>query len=776
MGTGYARWARRICHALLCLAAFATTAANTVRAQVPAAAPSAENPARCCYSVRLLTNEGLKTFGPLLQTLEADGQLAFEPVFNGEAKYPQVVWKDRFGVFIDPFRASGLEAVLCGHNTHICRPGNGFDRMQRAPDGIAATPQGLKCGDALPGYVICLPQLKMTAYRETITRQVDLPSEDLKAIVIGNLLGCERWDKDCEQLVSKLNPSRTAIIDPAVTTYKGPIRLPYKAIRIQLPVQSGQTLAQQTQSAEALFDRFQKAAGLPSKTGVYAVLTDDRPRDDTTSLALGAFADGVALEKRVRTAIAYPYLDATDRAARDKLLPVTVGVWDKYVDADHCAFVDNGASAVRYPDTAMLASLKDAQAFDAFPRAGADCSALRSGLDDLIDHGTAVAGVIIAKDMTDRTGGLQPRATVWGANLGNLIEAPGDPILEFSASAESPPSVINISQDINGGQGSQFDRLLFGDVDGSGNVKNQAAADMVVVIAAGNDGLEVKNIQECHLYLPCLGPRADGLAVITVTASNPDGRDVLRCGDIDGAPAGPCIGANVKKPAVNYGEQFDVMAPGVAFTTLYGNSFGLAAGTSLSSPRVAALASLLVAAASSRLPSGQIIRPHALDVRMRILAAADPAMQPNGHPFAKFGAVNFRRALEFKTNVVEPLTRESTPCDNSPPDCRATRFSVESNMVFKATLGGKPFSLPWTKVVGLQRLPDPDDQDDIVPFHLVYIDPAAPNTVRQADVEVRDATRVNFYTDDGETWKPHVNDLKEYTACTFGPACPSLVH
>lgn len=757
-------------------AAAAIAAFGAVASPASGAEPeSAERPAACCYNIRLLTNEGEGYIGRVLSMMEANGDLTFEPVFNGEALSPQQVWRDRYGFWINRFRDSGLESWLCDHNPQICRKATGFDRMQKAPPGAPVSVEGLRCGEALPAYVICLPRVKMAPYRETITREIERPAEkpteNLQAIV-ANLGGCETWDAKCRLLIARLNATRPDAVDPRVASYKGPIRLPFRAIRIEQPTRAGETYPAQTARIDIFFKRFYVDAGLADRKGVYVVLTDDRPRRaPPSSQALASVADGLKAEQQARAAMAYPFADDPGRALRDALPPVTVAVWDRYVDEGHCAFLNADQSAVRYPDTVSRDRLADANALP--PRAAGPCATYRISFAEPIDHGTAVAGVISAKDQSNAPGGLHPKAEIWAKNLRDLLELEGDPLLEFQLEAKNPLAVINVSQAIPEGPGSQFDRILFGDAEGSGNIKNQNASDLVVVIAAGNDGALYTGKSgpgACRLYPACLGDRADGLAVITVAASNTTG-DILRCGAIDtGRTPVICQDAAKSKAVTNYGREFDVLAPGVAFTTFYGDTFGAEAGTSMAAPRVSALASLLIAAASRPLPEGARALPHALDVRARILSTADPLFSAGGEPFSRYGAINFTRAMAFETSLVEPAVHDSQVCDEASGDCRSTRWKVKPGQL-TAQLNGKPFMIDWAQILRLQQL---EETANGVRAHLAYIDPNNLQALRQAVVEVGYSQRVTFFTEANEKWIPRVTDVKEYTACAFAQGCPSL--
>ncbi len=753
-----------------------------------AASPKPDSDA-CCVSIRLLTDPGVGKLGELFSVMEGRGDLSFSPVDNGKGLVPQRLWEREWGFTMGP--VSSLEMYVCEHNRHICSITSKGPRWinQKAPPS-ARSIQGLRCDGQLPRWVVCLPTVQIDSYQETLVRRIDRSRKSyvgLGRLVSRVLMGCTDWDAACQKLVDNLNTARPEATQVAPSKYDGPIRLPFRALQIRIPARGGESFEALQTRGSALFEAFVARAAFSDAHEHYAVFTAE-PKGGHLSQSQGVagLSDGQDLSNAILRTLNYPYVTNAGRKARAALPNVVVGVWDKYVDGGHCAFQANGVSVVAYPDDDARTRLKPK--YEGLVTPGGGCQSWRVAREPVVDHGTAVAGVIAALPVGEGPEGLNPRAQLWAADIEDLLASgPGqDPVTAFMIRSGTSVSVINVSQTMEAGEGTQFDRIMFGD--GSSG-KGRMATDIVVVAAAGNQGGRYTgaagDLCPMSLYPACIGERAKGTALVTVTALNAAGTDILRCSDLteQGIESSTCpSGANGSKPAVNFGDQFELAAPGVAVTTLYGDAFGVDLGTSFAAPRVASLASLLIAAVVKPASLGGKLRtaPAALDVRARMLATADPRRDGDGGGYARYGAINFGRALQFDADVVQLRDETHTACPPATSPCRLTSLTLNRNDGTSLTVeteNGPGRTIPWRDVLRLQAIGD--DTYPRTRYVVVFLEAksgAAPREVAPPFYGfIRNDEKIRFSDANKAARSLYVHDLQEFTACAFQPICPSVL-
>ncbi len=192
------------------------------------------------------------------------------------------------------------------------------------------------------------------------------------------------------------------------------------------------------------------------------------------------------------------------------------------------------------------------------------------GKDDLVGHGTKVAG-IIAASRSDRTGfvGIAPGAKVLSIRQ-NDAEGNGDvhSLVEAVNSAVAQGAkVINISQDVRGAADTRF----VGYEELKAAVDNAESRGVVVVASSGNDGKKGDTYPAAF-------------------------RTVLAVGASDRN--------NERTYFSQYGDFVDVAAPGVdMLSTVPRGGQCVDNGTSFAAPYVAGLAALLVGAHKDWKPS-----------------------------------------------------------------------------------------------------------------------------------------------------------------------------
>jgi subtilisin family serine protease len=319
----------------------------------------------------------------------------------------------------------------------------------------------------------------------------------------------------------------------------------------------------------------------------------------------------------------YPYTDVRE-FLKAKFKPITVGVWDYNVDDGHCNFVDSQRrKAIVYSESVPL------QPGDPSQPGKSDCKTAREFLSNRWDHGTHITGLIAARANGFGIIGVDPNAMVWSYDLGpkgDRLEEDDDPVERFTHTPNKFPSVINISAaEQRGMTDSRLTQLV-----------KTYFRQVLFIAAAGNQGIEIRNSGNCTVDPACLNQDEsfrDG--VIGVVALNNEGTDVLTVADRNG---------NVKK-ASNFGPVFDVAAVGIAISTLRGDWFGSAFGSSVAAPYVTGLASLLFGSAK------QLLAVTPKQVKDRILYTVD--FNEKLDSIVRFGRINFDRALSHGTDVIE---------------------------------------------------------------------------------------------------------------------------
>ncbi|MFI9332910.1 type VII secretion-associated serine protease mycosin [Kitasatospora sp. NPDC052868] len=224
---------------------------------------------------------------------------------------------------------------------------------------------------------------------------------------------------------------------------------------------------------------------------------------------------------------------------------VVVAVIDTGVD-DH-----NPQLAGKVQDGGSLLKNKDKQKVEG------------TGKDDLVGHGTKVAGIIAASHR-DQTGfvGLAPGATILSIRQ-NDSEGNGDVsslVEAINLAVQGGAKVINISQDVRGAGTAEFN----GYAELKAAVEAAEAKGVVVVASTGNDGKEGDTF-------PAAFP-----TVLAVGASDRNNERALFS---------------------QYGDFVDVAAPGVdMLSTVPKGGQCVDNGTSFAAPYVSGLAALLVGA------------------------------------------------------------------------------------------------------------------------------------------------------------------------------------
>lgn len=735
----------------------------------PAAQVPPKEPA-CCVSIRLLTEVGISKLSVLLKLMQQRNEATLRPVADLDGAPIRTVWERTFGFRLGPYK--DMERYFCRTNQHICGS-DGKTKPQPAASGTSTNVSGLNCSGKLPSYVVCLPNLKIVSYQETLTRQIARSHTSysrLGKLVTETLGGCTAWDDTCQRLLANLNTSRPGAV-AVKTSYAGPIRLPFAAISVLLAGKKAESLPALKARGDDLFGAFLSQANLLKDSDRYAAITDAPAHPIARSLLLTSMSDGDTLNRTVLASAKYPFSNAKLLQAISSVDPVVVGIWDKFVDDRHCDFQLINGSAIRFADPDSRASLDSAHLLPS-PPAGSNCNYVRSEGADEVDHGTAVAGAIVSQQKAGFPG-VNPKAQIWTADIDRVFGADSpwgpEPVTGFVQQKGQPVAVINISQDVEDLDQSQVDRVLFGDDTASD--RNRLADDIVITAAAGNDGHFYSDGGACPIYPACVGTRGTLTGLITVTAIAPSGDRVLSCDDLKDAGISKSDCTVGPASAVSYGDAFDVGAPGLAFTTLSGDGFGVVAGTSVAAPRVAGLASLLIASVHKAIAR----TPPAIDTKTRILMTSDPLEDGAGRRVARFGQINIERAIGYASDFVLPkrVYQDDITCAGV-ADCKLTNFKLvrrsDSAIVGHDNVANRDTNI---RVADLLRLQATDKPDTFRVYHLRATGDRQPRPIDVDTLSFGTSELLQFVSPTGQSRRFLVDQLEEFTACSFLPGCPS---
>jgi hypothetical protein len=632
--------------------------------------------------------------------------------------------------------APPLETFLCERNGHVCsseRDAEGkrsFNwRTTRQP--LDRPISLLSCDARLPNSVLCLPDLKVERNDSSIGVRYDGRADNLSEIVKATG-GCWTLDAECRRWTMGLNRQTDVDFKKFTSTFDGTLVVPAKQYRLELSVGSAEQLDRIVRALDEVIAALRKRYGW-EESQRFVYYTVQRP-----VTAQGALALPDALGQPPLSLMKYPY---QDRAAFDaaNFLPTVVGVWDRHLDDAHCSYASGADKAI------LLAQpLKDVGSGDDVRFNRVPCFQDRKqGFSLKWDHATHVAGLIAGRGGAEILG-ANPKALIWSYEVSEERLQGEDPIVQLARGPNRMPDVINISMaetGIVGTSSSMLQSRL------EALVRGQSSQNLFV-IAAGNAPPGGQPLQfdiglPCRIMPACISvePR-DGRGVVSVVALDSDGVRLL-------------TGDN----ASNFGTAFDVAAVGVAQSSFDGNFRGRMRGTSVATPFVSALASLLYSKKGSR------TQPSA--VKDRILLTAD--LSDDFDEIVRFGKINFSRALANLDSFT--LVAANSLCD---PNCTPNMGTVRADPadqieIQQGTIEGIPITQPKPiKVANLMRLSRPDGKS---PFYVVYRDETG--VLRKVRGATFNNSQVLQFKKTGENRfnGTLVNDLKEYV-CSFAHNSP----
>jgi subtilase family protein len=633
-------------------------------------------------------------FAEVIATLGARERLPLVAYVDREGATPAEILA-KTGRLVGTTVPPVLDAYLCSMNSHVCElptlGQRGKWKNIKAPKD--APPLESTCFDPdVPRYVICLPDIKVHPYVTTAVFSYNASREELGHLVVDRSGGCTKFDKRCERLIKDLN--RMPVLS---NKFPGKLRLPVQGYRVTLPVADARQLEHITTPLNQVIAERRAAGGLATEQmNIYYTVTSPGLKTQWHLPKLADIeTDPLGTYVKTLQVMSYPYRTARE-FYKEKLARVVVGIWDRHVDTDHCDYMAiANDKAIALPEPLELNPAKDPP----IPRKETDCEKLRDPLEERWDHGTAVAGIVGARFNGHGIVGVNPSAFLWAYELddqGARLQVDDDPIFRIvSSSPIKAPTVINVSL---AEPMEQYQSPL------EPFIKKNL--DVLWVAAAGNQGTQASDTNDCRIIPACLstfrsgsGP-SSGDSVISVVALTADGTSRW-VGD---------------RKASNWGTAFDVAAVGVTVSTLHGNSFGSFVGTSAAAPYVTGLASLIVARSRATL------KPK--DVKDRILYTAD-----FGEAFddlVRFGRINFARALRFEDR--QEFKKDFCPSSGC-ETARSVKRGLDPVTLEEGLLDGKEIKNLDIPMRDIRRIAAKDDSDR---FWIVYVDGGALRKVSDA--------------------------------------------
>jgi len=192
-----------------------------------------------------------------------------------------------------------------------------------------------------------------------------------------------------------------------------------------------------------------------------------------------------------------------------------------------------------------------------------------SSYDDNQGHGTHVAGIVAAKNMSKGVVGVAPGARLYAlkvlddsghGNLSDILSA-----VEWVTANASKIDVVNLSLEFPGSSDSL-----------NKAIRESVQSGVTYVVAAGNDADNASN------YSPALLGGTDGSVITVGAVADSDGK----CG-ARGHPL--WAGNDDSLPIIfdNYGQAVDILAPGVDINSTYmHHEYSSLTGTSMAAPHV----------------------------------------------------------------------------------------------------------------------------------------------------------------------------------------------
>lgn len=231
-----------------------------------------------------------------------------------------------------------------------------------------------------------------------------------------------------------------------------------------------------------------------------------------------------------------------------------------------------------------------------------------SNYDDSVGHGTSVASLIVGGNIGSAKDATLKNVKMFNSASGNItvgeIISGLDAVLSDHMSSQSDVKVVCLPWNVT--------KNAFVDA----KIREMNASNMIVVAAAGNDGVDVNTVSPAGVDL-----------ILTVGSHNVD----LEVTSFTNAP-------RQSVPAfVNYGAELDLFAMGVDITvadSTADDQYLTRSGTSLSAGIVAGIATHFIqrnpSDSSSEIKEKIMLKGHAVGTKYLVFDNADPAVDYSG--------------------------------------------------------------------------------------------------------------------------------------------------
>jgi subtilisin family serine protease len=522
----------------------------------------------------------------LYTTLFSAGRLSLRPYVVAQSNSIEKVLRD-IGNLVGPEFPLAIDSLACDLNANRCereriRPVIGNDQKDVRPNafvGFAPSPTKWKL---TPGDVLVLPAIRLTLIPKWVQVSVG-PNQSISYLVTKVLGGCIDYDASCQKSILQYNRKldEAAL---AAAAFTGTLSLPVVAAHATVDISSANE--RQPSGPPIVAERPGQSLELtPSPDGSYKVKNDLAVGFDSKSEIiknlrpniLGGASNGARFQagnapnvkidalvsndfdekqKDISKLIVFPYATLGDYPPL--LRGGTIGIFDSWVDSNHCAFEIgrfqiNNLSA---PQNALVGNCNE-----------------QTTTGDL-DHGTHIAGLIAGKRPAGNSFGLNPYATLLSYEVD---------FSKLSDSAELNALATNINK--MPGANAEVVNLSFGYMlDPQRGIQDPVQTAIasqrdrtLFVMAAGNYGTDVS-------YICDLRPTCFDLPNVIVVAALDRNIDLPKL-----------LSAANGKLQTNYGSRVHIGAIGEdVFSTAAFGRYGVMSGSSFAAPQVAAIASLVM--------------------------------------------------------------------------------------------------------------------------------------------------------------------------------------
>jgi len=526
-----------------------------------------------------------KDLTTLYSTLLSAGQLPRQQYVDAEGKTIEQIMRDK-KLFFGTYFPLELDQLMCALNRPVCTEASGA--RGKGVKQIGTSPRVVWSKQA--GATVVLPAIDFQPYVAPKPYEKK-QGERIEDIAVNIRQGCEAFDAECRRFIKNLNPRKPGLFE---ASFAGTIIVPTLALRAEITLAPPpRTRGLGPAPSENQHDEIRKSL---DKNIVPQIQL--KPKSAHTGEPL------FDKQKPVFSLIHHPFISDTPLPST---YPVTVAVFDTWVDGTHCDF---GAGTDDGIDTHNESQGES--------EAQATCGSAGTS-NPIADHGTHVAGIIGAKLNKAGTVGINPQAKVVTYEIHPQEFA--NPVSGIKASdtitralRKYTAQIFNFSFEYTG------DKRTGDPIE----IRITDLRNLLFVTSAGNDKANMSN--QCNVRPACLSlPNVISVVALNLSADNPqlwtttDGRS-----------------------GSNYGTMFDIGAPGEnVFSTIHNNRYGVLSGTSQAAPLVSGAASLLLAKDSKLMP---------VHLKQRLIYTSD--LFEHLDDKMRGGRLNIDRALAFEDDLV----------------------------------------------------------------------------------------------------------------------------